>query len=146
MSTLRLKLCLYLSLLLALPCGACERTTIEATRKDVEKALVSKSFLDIADRYAASQQIRVVLENEYDEANPTVTLTFKNLAELSKWFFEKHEYSEHMIIPSAAVCRAEGCKYQLPESTLHHGIYLLGFETRQVGRCTSFTQLHVHWG
>lgn len=137
---------LYLLLMAAFKCGACQPTHIEGLRKDVENAFLSKSFLGIANKYGESQRVQVTLENEYDDENPTVTLEFKSIAELSTWFFEKHEFSEHMLIPSPVHCRGEGCTYALPKLTLHHGIYLLGFEARKVERCTSLTRLHIQWG
>lgn len=136
---------LCLALLVAFECGACEPTSIEGLRKEVEKAFSSKSFLGVS-KYGESQRLRVILENEYDEENPTVTLEFRSISELSAWFFEKHEFSEHMIIPLPVRCRGVSCTYALPELTLHHGIYLLGFETRKVGQCTPLTQLHIYWG
>lgn len=112
----------------------------------MEKAFLSKSFLALANKHGESQGLQLVLENEYDEENPTVVLEFKSVAELSTWFLEKHEFSERMIIPSPVNCGSDGCTYALPELTLHHGIYLLGFEARKIGRCTPLTQLRIHWG
>jgi hypothetical protein len=112
----------------------------------VEQAFLSKSFLRIADKYGESQQLQLILENEYDEESPTVIVEFKGISELSTWFFEKHEFSEHMIIPSPANCDSEGCVYSLPELMLHHGIYLLGFKARKIGRCMPLIQLRIRWG
>ena len=133
-------------LLAVFECGACGPANLEGLRKDVEAAFLSKSLLGIATKYCDSQGVRVTVENESDHENPTVILEFKSVSELSTWFFEKHEFSEQMIIPSPAHCRGEGCTYALPELTLHHGVYLLGFEARKVGRCTPLTQLHIDWG
>jgi len=125
--------------------AACKPADIDVLRKDVENAFSTKSFADIANEYGESQGAQVILENEYDDENPTVTIEFKSIAELSKWFFEKHEFSEHMIIPPRIECTVKGCAYELPELTLHHGIYLLGFEVK-TGRCTSLLRLHIYWG
>lgn len=138
--------CLYLLVLVALRSGACESGNIDVVRKDVEEAFSSKSFSSIAARYGESRDVQVTLENEYDEENPSLNLEFKNISALSTWFFEKHGHSENLIIPSPVVCRPAGCAYQLPELTLHHGVYLLGFEIRKAGECTLLTRLHIYWG
>jgi hypothetical protein len=141
-----MKLCIYLLLLVAIPCSACEPTSIEALRKDVEQALVSKSFAGIAEKYGESAGVQVTLENEYDDESPTTILRFKSIAEFSRWFFEKHEFSEHMFIPQPVVCRSEGCRYRQPELTLHHGKYLLGFAAQRAGQCMSLSQIRIQWG
>lgn len=89
---------LYLLVLVALRSGACESGNIEVVRKNVEEAFLSKSFSSIVVRYGESRNVHVTLENEYDE--------------------------EHLIIPAPVVCRPEGCACQLPELTVHHGVYL----------------------
>jgi hypothetical protein len=137
---------LCLLLLVAFECGACGRTNIEDMRKDVEAAFLSKSFLGIADKYGDSQPVRVILEVEEDPENPTVVMEFASVSKLSTWFFEKHEYSEHMEVPSPARCGGEGCVYEAGGLSLHHGVYLLGFEARKVGRSLQLTQLHIDWG
>lgn len=141
-----MKLCICLLLLIAAPCRACEPAGIEGLRKDVEQAFSAKSFASIADKYGDSPGVQLTLENEYDEQNPTTRLTFESIAALSQWFFEKHEFSEHMIVPSPLACRSESCAYQLPELTLHHGVYLLGFEAKRAGQCMVLSQLRIHWG
>jgi hypothetical protein len=141
-----LKPYLCLLLLAAFACDACDPVNIEGLRKDVEEAFLSKSFLSIANKYGDAQRVRLILEDEYNEESPTMSLEFKSISELSTWFFEKHEYAEHMIIPSPVHCRGNACTYAAPELTLHHGVYLLGFETRKVGRSTPLTQLHIQWG
>jgi len=51
-----------------------------------------------------------------------------------------------MFIPSPVHCRGKGCTCAVPEHTLHHGVYLLGFETTKARQCTRLTQLHIDWG
>jgi hypothetical protein len=140
-----LKRRLFLLPLVACGCCACVPTNIESFRKDVEAAFRGKSFMGIADKHCNSQDVLVSLENEYDEENRAVILDFKSVPEMSKWFFDKHEQSEHMIIPSPAHCSGQGCSYDLPELTLHHGVYLRGFDISRSGRCMSLTRLRINW-
>ena len=133
-------------LLVASQCASCELADIEIYRRDVEKAFSSKSFLGVAEKYGDSKLVEVILENEYDEDNPTVVRKFNSISEFSEWFLEKHQFNENMILPAPVVCRDHGCRYQLPELALHHGTYLLGFDTTKVGRCTLLTRIHIHWG
>src|SRR5262249_4402370 len=105
-----------------------------------------KSFAALAQKYGESPGVQLTLENEYDEASPATVVKFESIAQLAKWFLEKHEFSEHMLIPQPVVCRSEGCTYQQPELTLHHGIYLLGFGAKRAGQCLSLSQIHMLWG
>jgi hypothetical protein len=139
----------YLACLLILitsQCVACELVDGATLRKDVEAAFVAKSFAAIINTYGSSSSVSLELGNDYDEDHPTKTLHFKNLSALSVWFHEQHEYTEHMFIPETVRCSVLSCKYEVPEVTLHHGVYLAGFKGHVVGTCTTLVQVSIFWG
>jgi hypothetical protein len=141
---------LYLLSLLTSQCISCELVSIDAMRKDVEAAFVAKSFAKLSAKYGEFQPVELKLEDEYEEENPITIFKFSRVGELSRWFHEKHQYTEHMFVPEPVVCRdfggEFGCEYELPALTLHHGKYLLGFKARREGQCTVLTQVHIYWG
>jgi hypothetical protein len=140
-----MKFCLYLLVLVTTQCVSCELADVETIRKDVEAAFAGKSFTGIAEKYGESKLVELKLENEYEEENPITIFKFNSLSELSEWFYEKHQATEHMLIPGQVVCRALSCEYELPPLALHHGTYLLGSKSKRVGQCTSLTQIYIYW-
>jgi hypothetical protein len=145
-----MKHALYLLALVTSQCIACESVSIEAMRKDVEASFAAKSFGEISAKYGESQSVELKLENEYEDEEPVSITKFSSVGELSRWFGEKHQYIEHMLVPEQVVCRDLGdgfsCEYELPALTLHHGVYLLGFTARREGQCTLLAQVYIYWG
>lgn len=145
-----MKHALYLLALVTSQCISCELVSIEAMRKDVEAGFAAKSFAQLPAKYGESQSVELKLEDEYEEESPVTLFKFSGVGELSRWFHEKHQYTEHMFVPEQVVCRdfggEVGCEYELPALTLHHGKYLLGFKARREGQCTLLTQVYIYWG
>ena len=109
-------------------------------RKDVEAAFLGKSFAALSAKHGKSQSVELKLEDEYEEDSPVTILSFSGLNELSRWFQEKHQHTDHMLVPEPVVCLDFGgefsCEYELPALTLHHGKYLLGFKAKREEQCT----------
>jgi hypothetical protein len=144
MNALRAPLCLFV--LVASNSGACELASTAALRKDVEDAFVSKSFAQLVDKYGDKHPVQLVLENEYDEENPTLYRLFDSVSAFSTWFVKMHDHSDNMFIPSPVTCGIGTCRYQQPQLTMHHGYYLLGFESERREGCTLLTKVHIQWG
>jgi hypothetical protein len=120
--------------------------SVDKLRRDVEAAFVSKSFAAVARTYRSRSPVELKLEDEMDDEHPHKTFTFSSLSKLSAWFYEKHQYAPHMIIPTAVACSDFHCEYEMPELTMHHGTYLTGFKGKVVGKCTSLIQVSIYWG
>jgi hypothetical protein len=141
-----MKSCFCLLLMIAFQCGACEPAGVQSLRKDVEQAFMSKSFNTIADKYADAKRVQVVIQNDYNDDRPLQIHDFASIAELAAWFSKMFADHEQLFIPEQVVCRGRGCSYQLPGTTLHHGLYLQGFEARKTAQCTAFAQIRVYLG
>ena len=126
--------------------AACELPDVAKLRSEVEAAFAVKSFAGFALRHGVSGPVWIKVENEYDEKKPTRVVKFENVLELSAWFHEIHHHDPTMIIPEKVSCNISSCVYELPEQTLHHGIYLTGFDSERVAGCLSLIRISIHWG
>ena len=142
-----MKYCIILLALVTQQSLSCEFTEIKTTfRHDVEDAFEAKSFEALAEKYEASGPVTFSSESEYDEENPTTTYEFPDILAFSTWFYDRHQHISSMIIPDQVACNYSTCVYELPELTLHHGVYLVGFARKEVARCTSLVHVTVHVG
>ena len=136
---------LCISLLVAASCNACELVSVETVRNDVEAAFRERSFAALTTKYAGATPVQLILENDSDD-DPASLQQFANIAEFAKWFAEKHEFSAAMFIPHEVECDARKCTYSVPELTMHHAVYLQGFERAQRTGCTALTKVLIFWG
>ncbi len=141
-----MKYFLYVVTLAAQQAAACELTDVATLRNEVEAAFEVKSFAGFALRHGVSGPVWIRVEDEYDEKKPVRVIKFENILELSGWFHEMHHHDPNMIIPEKVSCSSSSCIYELPSQTLHHGIYLTGFESEKVASCLSLIRISIHWG
>ena len=132
--------------LAAQQCFSCELSDIRALKIEVEAAFEVKSFAGFALRHGVSGPVWIRVKNKYDEEKPVRVIKFEDVLELSGWFHEMHHHDPSMIIPEEVSCSRSSCMYELPEQTLHDGIYLTGFESEQVAGCLSLIRISIHWG
>ena len=123
---------------------SCERLTAEALKHTVELAFTKKSFSLLGDSIHRDQPITLKVENEYDEEQPISLYHFDELSAMSDWFYDQYQYAASMLIPMRLACDSFGCSYELPRTTLHHGIYLLGFQTKPGKQCVELTSMYIY--
>lgn len=141
-----MKYCLLAFALAAQQSYSCESPDMGALRIEVEAAFEAKTFAGYAARHGVSGPVKLTLENEYDEDKPERLMEFEDILELSAWFHEMHEPASSMIVPENISCVRFSCLYELPKQTLHHGVYLTGFESEQIAGCLSLVRISIHWG
>jgi hypothetical protein len=141
-----MKYCLCAIALFAQPCISCELHDIGALKIEVESAFEVKSFAGYVLRHGVSGPVALTVENEYDEDKPRRLIDFKNIMQLSAWFHEMHESVSNMIVPEVVSCNPLSCTYKLPQQTLHHGVYLTGFEGKRVAGCLTLVRMSIHDG
>jgi hypothetical protein len=141
-----MKYCLCAIALVVQPCFSCDLHDIGALKTEVESAFEVKTFAGYVLRQGVSGPVTLTVEDKYDEDNPRRSIDFKDILELSAWFHEMHESVSSMIIPEKVSCNLSSCSYELPERTLHHGVYLTGFEGEQVAGCLSLVRMTIHDG
>lgn len=90
------------------------------------------------------QAITIVLDNEYDEQTPRRRLKLSP-PEARNWLDTLINSSETRLAPTPVRCQNNGCRYHVPELTLHHAIYLLGWQ-RQLNKKCSVILLHLMLG
>jgi hypothetical protein len=141
-SHIRLILGLVLVFMLS-PAWSCELLNTDAVKSNLETAFKTADFTHLT-KQLQSSPLELNIENEYDEAQPIKRLKFKNLADLSLWFTNEYQFTEHRLIPLAVVCSNQTCNYALPELTLHHAIYLRGFKLKQSTQCSRLMQISLY--
>ena len=124
---------------------SCEPNFVSDLRPELETAFKTTAFGALVDKYGGPGSVQIRLQNLYDDDNPLTIIRFDNLSGLATWFDEKHKHANSMFVPEKVTCREFDCNYVLPEQTLHHGTYLLGFETVMIGECTYVTELSLSW-
>ena len=125
---------------------ACELVSVEKLKQDIEQAFLTKSFIEFSRKYGDSGFVELKVENEYNEEKPIETHTFKNILAMNDWFWKMHQYTGSMLIPEPVKCDKNNCSYDLPRYTLHHGAYLLGFESSRVKKCSKLKSIYIYWG
>ncbi|WP_374336208.1 hypothetical protein [Leeia sp.] len=91
-----------------------------------------------------AQPVTVVLDNEYDEQTPRRRLHFSP-AEARRWLDAQLSGSETRLVPEQVRCNQRGCRYTAPELTVHHAVYLLGWQYT-AGRCPRLNLVHLMLG
>jgi hypothetical protein len=140
-----MKSLLCLLALVTSPCFACDFTDMATLRMDVEAAFESRSLTQLVERYSAPGPVQVRVQNFYDDDFPLQIRDFGDLAALAAWFDETHESAPVMFVPEKAYCDEFECLYDLPDETLHHGIYLLGFESLLHKDCRVLREVSISW-
>jgi hypothetical protein len=127
---------------------SCEPTDIPDIpdiRRDVEIAFKDKSMTALVGKYGGAVPVQIRRLHFYDDESPLTILRFDNLLALATWFDDTHKHASSMFVPDKGTCGEFECRYELPEFTLHHGTYLMGFETARIEHCTYLTEVSFSW-